>query len=93
MVNWGSLRKFWKFHIAVGFKKSPVGLAVNFRISNTASDSMDFEFWRLLEQYERYSWSIGGSLRKFWKFHLAVGFEKWPVGLAVNFQISNTASD
>ena len=34
-----------------------------------------------------------GSFRKFGKFQFAVGVEKWPVGLAQNFQISNTASE
>ena len=33
-----------------------------------------------------------GSFRKFGKFQFAVGVEKWPVGLAQNFQISYTAS-
>ena len=33
------------------------------------------------------------SFRKFGKFQIAVGVEKWPLGLAQNFQISNTASE
>ena len=34
-----------------------------------------------------------GLFRKFGKFDFAVGVQKWPVGLAQNFQISNTASE
>ena len=33
------------------------------------------------------------SFRRFGKFQIAVGVETWPVGLAQNFQISNTASE
>ena len=33
-----------------------------------------------------------GSFREFGNFQVSVGVEKWPVGLAQNLQMSNTAS-